>query len=546
MTSGKSARVRLAILLIISALIAYSTVLGSYFLSDDFVVVGKLLEGDWSVQWGREHGGFFRPVFVWSNILDSLVWGANPTGYHLTNVLLHAASAFLVHALAARLVQNQSLSEELKRGVSWAASLLFLVHPSHTEAVSWIAGRADPLATLFSLAAILAYLSYKQERSTLHLIVALIAFALALFAKEAAASLPLVLLAVEIISPLDENRRASIKEMLKNISPFFLVLLVFIVVRGVALGSLVGGYGAGQHLNFAPSWLRDRLIQAAVRSLLPPFPQALSPILLKPLKSPAFLLVAVAFITTLVLLLARRRRLFDSNVRRNQNRLVMFLVVAFILSLLPVINLRLSMFDTQGERFVYWPSVFASISIAFVAATLFRSAKVWLILVACVFVFYSISLYRANQTWSEAAALSRIIRDDLALSATQKNILVINAPDNLRGVPVYHNGLERALRVFQPRGRIESMSLIALHDLSSAGDEFELKREGATLSLRTGKSASGFVKIAAPLSCVEILESSEELLRFRLNACSPELQLFFFSRGRMYKVLDHAESVASP
>src|SRR5437868_14630154 len=75
--------------LLLLAFIAYSTVLNSYFLSDDFVQIGKVLEGDWSVTWAHETGGFFRPLFVWSYILDSRLWNQNPLGYHLTNTLLH-------------------------------------------------------------------------------------------------------------------------------------------------------------------------------------------------------------------------------------------------------------------------------------------------------------------------------------------------------------------------------------------------------------------------------------------------------------------------
>src|SRR4051812_31489276 len=74
--------------LLLLAFIAYSTVLNAYFLSDDFVQIGKVLEGDWSVTWAHETGGFFRPLFVLSYIVDSRLWNQNPLGYHLTNTLL--------------------------------------------------------------------------------------------------------------------------------------------------------------------------------------------------------------------------------------------------------------------------------------------------------------------------------------------------------------------------------------------------------------------------------------------------------------------------
>jgi hypothetical protein len=52
-------QIYLPALFILAALLAYSSNLNSYFLSDDFVQIGKVLHRDFSVAWGQEHGGFF-------------------------------------------------------------------------------------------------------------------------------------------------------------------------------------------------------------------------------------------------------------------------------------------------------------------------------------------------------------------------------------------------------------------------------------------------------------------------------------------------------
>ncbi len=527
-----------SLLFIVGAFIVYASVLDSYFLSDDFVTVGKMLMGDWSAAWGREHGGFFRPLFMWSNLLDSLLWGARPLGYHVTNVLLHGLNSLLVYALAARLFRHQSLSDEMKRAVALAAGLLFLVHPSHTEAVSWIAGRADLLATLFCLTSLVLYLSYLDKRSRLTLLLALLSFALALLSKESAVSLPLALPVVTFIYARDEQRRMSFKAAAKTIAPFFLVLFAFLFVRYLALGALVGGYGAGQHLNFSPSWLRDRLLQASLRALLPALPTELAPLLLKPLKSIVFIMLALALSVALALLLVQRRRSVEPVERKAQNHLVLALACLFLLSLLPAINLRLSLFDTQGERFLYWPTVFTSILTAFVALVLFRNLKVWIVLMMCVFLFYAVSLYRTNQTWNEAAQLAFSIREDILRSAAGPHLLVVNAPDNLRGVPIYHNGLEDALRRFPASKPIESAGVLALCGIDSSSAVFGLKMEEERLSLGLQTGAVGFVRINDETECIEILERSDASLQFRLDHCLVNPDIFFFSRGRMYRVLD--------
>jgi hypothetical protein len=533
----KSISLRLAILFVLLAFIAYSAVINSYFLSDDFDVVGRILAGDWPVIWASEHGGFFRPLFTGSFILDSFFWGGNPAGYHLTNIALHGLNSLLVCAFAQRLVRRLKLSEEHKRGLSLAAGLLFLLHPSHTESVSFISGRADLLATLFCLASLLAYVAYAETKRVLSLILSLTAFALALLSKETAISLPFMLLATGVFFAPVESRKAALKESLKTGALFFSVLFVFILIRRFALGSLVGGYGAGQHLNFSPGWIRDRFLQASLRALLPAPPLELSSVLLKPLQSPVFIVFALACIALIVLLLRRRRAIYDETERREQNRLALLLLSLFLFSLLPVINLRLSLFNTQGERFVYWPSVFTSILLATVAAALLRSAKWQLVLIACLLVFYSVSLYRTNQTWAEAARLSRSIKEELSVASPQKRLLIINAPDNLRGAPVYHNGLEEALRFFQKPGRTGAVSILTLQDIQSTGDEFELKREGDDFTLRPLNPADGFTTVSDPSACLERLERSTNSVRFRLKPCPEGFDIFFFNAGRMYRVL---------
>src|SRR5438874_8269050 len=102
----RSPQLYLVGLFLLAALIAFSSNINSYFLSDDFVQIGKVLHGDHSVVWGQEHGGFFRPLFIWSYVIDSRIWSTRPFGYHLTNVLLHAVNGFLLFQFVTRIKLN--------------------------------------------------------------------------------------------------------------------------------------------------------------------------------------------------------------------------------------------------------------------------------------------------------------------------------------------------------------------------------------------------------------------------------------------------------
>jgi len=92
-------------------------------------------------------GYYYRPLIALSYYLDYQLLGQNPYLLHLENVLIHAANAALVFLLAKRLFPAAAA------GLPLAAALIFATHPVNCEAVSWIAGRTDPLAAFFVLLA---------------------------------------------------------------------------------------------------------------------------------------------------------------------------------------------------------------------------------------------------------------------------------------------------------------------------------------------------------------------------------------------------------
>src|SRR5215471_6657535 len=194
MSSTRSPQIYLLALCLVAGLLAFSPNLNSYFLSDDFVQIGKVLHGDFAVAWGQEHGGFFRPLFIWSYVIDSRLWGPRPMGFHLTNTILHALNACLVFRLARRMPPATTLELRMKKVVAISAAALFLLHPSHSEAVVWISGRADLLATCFVLASLLSYLAFEDQARRLYLFASAACFVLALLAKESAVCVPFLIL----------------------------------------------------------------------------------------------------------------------------------------------------------------------------------------------------------------------------------------------------------------------------------------------------------------------------------------------------------------
>src|SRR3989344_1194948 len=92
----------------------------------------------------------YIPLTFVSYQIDYLIGGLHPFIYHLTNLLLHAGSSFLVAACAFLLFSD--------RRIAVIAGMLFAVHPLHSEAVVWAAARKDVLSGFFFLGSLLMYL----------------------------------------------------------------------------------------------------------------------------------------------------------------------------------------------------------------------------------------------------------------------------------------------------------------------------------------------------------------------------------------------------
>ena len=124
----------------------------------------------------------YRPLRDVSLMFDFAIWGEGPFGFHLTNVLIHAANATLVFVLVRRMT-GVVLTATI-------AALIFAVHPLQPDAVTYISGRRDVLFSLFYLASFYTYLNYRRSRSLIYLVLFLVCWGLSLMSKEMAVSLP--------------------------------------------------------------------------------------------------------------------------------------------------------------------------------------------------------------------------------------------------------------------------------------------------------------------------------------------------------------------
>ena len=177
---------------------------------------------------------YYRPLLNVSLMVDAAIGGTNLAIYHGTNIILHLLVAMLIFAVFKKMAYAQALAFFL--------SLIFLVHPTLSQAVAWIPGRNDSLLALFVL--------YWQERGGLAYYLAYLAlFALGLLTKETAVILPFLLMLYSALLRRDNWRRPD----------FWLFIIgsgtlgfIWLLMRRLALGS-----GTADLLAAAWSWLEN-------------------------------------------------------------------------------------------------------------------------------------------------------------------------------------------------------------------------------------------------------------------------------------------------
>lgn len=178
----------------------------------------------------------WHPLTVISLMLDESVFGGGAAGYHLTNLLLHAADTVLLFVVLRRMT-----------GAFWPAVLvaaLFGWHPLNVESVAWVAERKNVLSTLFLLLSLWCYTNYARQKSAGQHLGALGFFAMGLTAKPMLVSLPLILLLLDYwplrrisLPPESESRAPAIRMALKlaaEKAPFFLLSAAVCVVTMIA------------------------------------------------------------------------------------------------------------------------------------------------------------------------------------------------------------------------------------------------------------------------------------------------------------------------
>jgi len=398
------------VLVAVLCILVYSNTFSMHFVWDDIGQIKEnasiktlhgvpaLFRSDvWQGVKGDHPSPYYRPVFTTSLALDYSLWGENPLGYHLTNVVLHILVSILVYLLALKIVGRSE----------WAllAGILFAVHPVHSGAVAWISGRSGPLASLFMFLSLYLYISYKERKNILYLAVSLPAFLLALLSKETAITLPLIVVLYEICFGDGKARRI--------VSPlifYCLAAIPYLILRLSVLKVMGWSNQPFSHRLYTSCGMLAGYLRLLV-----------APINLKvfydiPIKRgflegdvilPLFLLALI--VAGLFFLFRRNKRLF-------------FCLAWIPLTLIPVSGIPTLIYPSpMAERYLYIPSAGFAMAAGLMA---YRSAQVLLernatghrrasiVLVAAIVLIFALLNYQRNYCYkNQYIFLNRIVRD---------------------------------------------------------------------------------------------------------------------------------------
>jgi len=314
----------------------------------------------WSYRYPHLLSNYYRPLFLLWLRLNETLFGLRAWGWHLTSVAAHLAVTYLVYRLGFRLTQD--------KGVATAGALVFGLHPVHIEAVAYISGVAEPLSTLFVLAAFLAWLRSREHVPRLRWLAASTAlFAAALLSKESSLMLPvLVAVFAWIYAPVDGGEARSgerLRAAVVAVAPFLAVTLAYLPLRVWALKGFahtVTPLALSTAILTVPS-----VVLFYLRLLV--WPARLSCYYDTPyVSAPAFrsfllpLIVIFAVLAALVFWYRWTRRR-----PREESRVLAFASLWMALAILPVLNFwLLPEGEIAHDRYLYLPSVGFSILVA--------------------------------------------------------------------------------------------------------------------------------------------------------------------------------------
>ncbi len=370
--------------------IFYSNAMKGEFVWDDNILVRNNTDiRDWGnlnkVFFGNLGGetlyykhSSYRPIQTLSYMIDFSLWKMDPMGYHLTSVICHLLVAVCLYIFIFKIFPNNF--------IAFATSLMYVLHPMHTEAVTYISGRADPLSTMFMLLSLIFYLRLLERESFVNYIMMGLCYVLGVLSRENALMVPAFVFVYHLTLKKKIQWRPII--VYACIAGFYIFLRVNEIVGGLGLKEPVKTSIFERMPGFFVAYA------SYLRIMIAPFNLHME--YLRPLFSmskPLAILGMLFFAGTMALATFFHKRIM----------VVTFGIMWFLVGLFPVSNVFVVVNAYMAEHWLYIPSIGVFLMAAYGMNHLAEkndNLKYTMYgLLAVVSLFFGILTYEQNKTW---------------------------------------------------------------------------------------------------------------------------------------------------
>jgi len=394
------------ILLLVSFAVYYNALFGAFVYDDKSQIVDNPWIRDisniptifsrsvWSFRSGAAILQYYRPLMHIVYMLTYSLFGLNPLGFHLVNILFHCGVSVLVFLVIRRLLPEQrSPVSPVYFSPPFIAAMLFASHPIHTEAVAWIAGLPDVAYAFFYLLSFYFYILFRDGVKKGHLLSVLSFSAAALF-KEPALTLPIMLIAYDYLL---KKSGGTMLAGIKRYSLYIVVSGVYLSVRYYALRSVAPTEFYADLNTYQLIINVFPLFREYLTGLLLPFDlnfcHTFHPVIsLFEANGMISMIVAVLFLIAAVAAYLKRR-------------LLCFSLLFIVVPLLPVFYIKAISWKPFAERYLYLPSVgfvfLTAIFLSWANEKLPRAARSITIVFIILAALYSLGTINRNKVWKD-------------------------------------------------------------------------------------------------------------------------------------------------
>lgn len=476
-----------------SFLVYYNSLSGEFVFDDESVVqtnlsirslsgIPKFFTADEGFH--KVIGRYYRPIISTSYAIDYAIWGLDPYGFHLTNIIIHIICSVLLFYILTQLFRKYKNSVF----ISFLGAMMFAVHTIHTEAVSWISGRTDSIVTLFFFASFLFYIKYSDEeksktsqyplqRGTRFLILSLVFYFFGLLSKEMIITMPMILLLYDFF-----YRKQDLKKIISNykIYLYFIGLTVlYLIIRYLLLLNIperekyLYFYGIdfftafGTMLETVPVYFKLLFLPV---NLIYHYNGVIPDV-----KSAADIMFILSSVFIIVLIVV-------GWILRKSYGVISFCIFFFLVSLIPVMNIIPTM-NLMAERFLYMTSFVLSVTASLI---LYKTAggkyfQTFIIIFSVAILLLSYLTFERNKDWQSNILLYK------TGEGIDGTVLLVNTGNIYANEKNFDEAAKRYRRALEIRENnvLANHNLGLIHlikgDLDSA--EYRLKRGLAVDSL---------------------------------------------------------------